>query len=45
MPVTEETPTRPNNPYGWSKWMAEQAITDFAKANPEFKVYPQPVVQ
>lgn len=38
VPVTEDTPAQPNNPYGWSKWMAEQAIRDYSKANPNFKV-------
>uniref|UniRef100_A0A061S9U6 UDP-arabinose 4-epimerase n=1 Tax=Tetraselmis sp. GSL018 TaxID=582737 RepID=A0A061S9U6_9CHLO len=38
IPVTENTPTAPNNPYGWSKWMAERAIMDHAAANKEMRV-------
>ena len=33
-PVTEETPTRPINPYGWSKLMTEQMLADTAAAHP-----------
>lgn len=36
LPVTEETPTKPINPYGSAKLMAERAIKDFARANPSF---------
>ncbi|WP_228242116.1 UDP-glucose 4-epimerase GalE [Porphyrobacter sp. GA68] len=32
--VTEETPTRPINPYGWSKLMTEQMLADAAAAHP-----------
>ena len=32
--VTEETPQRPINPYGWSKLMTEQMLTDTAHAHP-----------
>ena len=38
LPITEETPPEPINPYGRSKLMAEQAVKDFAAANPSFKV-------
>ena len=31
-PVTEQTPTRPINPYGWSKLMTEQMLADSANA-------------
>ena len=31
--VTEETPTRPINPYGWSKLMTEQMLADTAAAH------------
>ncbi len=32
VPITEDTPQRPINPYGRSKWMVEQLLTDFAAA-------------
>jgi UDP-glucose 4-epimerase len=32
-PVTEGTPTRPINPYGWSKLMTEQMLADTAAAH------------
>lgn len=32
LPITEETPQRPINPYGWSKLLIEQALTDYAAA-------------
>ena len=32
VPVKEEDPTQPINPYGWSKLFSEQAIKDFSKA-------------
>lgn len=32
--VTEDTPTRPINPYGWSKLMTEQMLADTAAAHP-----------
>ncbi|WP_043024215.1 UDP-glucose 4-epimerase GalE [Fluviicola taffensis] len=31
-PLTEEMPVgKPNSPYGWTKWMAEQILMDIAK--------------
>ena len=33
-PVTEQTPTVPINPYGWSKLMTEQMLADTAHAHP-----------
>ena len=33
-PVTEDTPRRPINPYGWSKLMTEQMLADTAAAHP-----------
>jgi UDP-glucose 4-epimerase len=33
-PITEETPTRPINPYGQSKLMTEQMLRDVAAAHP-----------
>ncbi len=32
-PVTEDTPQRPINPYGWSKLMTEQMLDDVAAAH------------
>ncbi len=34
MPITEETPTRPINPYGTSKLMTEWMLRDVAQAHP-----------
>ena len=33
-PVSEDTPTRPINPYGWSKLMTERMLADTAAAHP-----------
>ena len=38
MPVTEDSPTRPVNPYGWSKLMAEQVLKDVHTAHPQLSV-------
>ncbi len=39
MPITEECPKgQCTNPYGWTKSMMEQIMTDFQKANPEWNV-------
>lgn len=39
VPFTEESPLGVcTNPYGWTKWMLEQVLKDFAKANPEMKM-------
>ncbi|MCT0214358.1 MULTISPECIES: UDP-glucose 4-epimerase GalE [unclassified Synechococcus] len=32
VPITEDTPQQPINPYGRSKWMVEQLLDDFARA-------------
>ncbi|MCP9931002.1 UDP-glucose 4-epimerase GalE [Cyanobium sp. AMD-g] len=32
VPISEDTPQRPINPYGRSKWMVEQLLTDFGEA-------------
>lgn len=37
LPITEMTPAVPINPYGKSKLYAENAIRDYAIANPDFK--------
>ena len=36
VPVTEEAPKEPLNPYGRSKWMVEQILEDTAAAHEEF---------
>lgn len=36
MPIAEETPQRPINPYGWSKRLIEQVLIDKAAADPDF---------
>ena len=34
MPVAEDAPTAPINPYGWSKLMTERMLKDSAAAHP-----------
>ena len=36
MPITEDTPQRPVNPYGHSKLIVEQLLRDYANAHGEF---------
>ena len=36
MPITEDTPQSPINPYGWSKLMTERALMDYGHMNKEF---------
>ncbi|MCE9592317.1 MAG: UDP-glucose 4-epimerase GalE [Planctomycetes bacterium] len=36
MPITEETPQRPINPYGWSKLFVERILLDEAAADAKF---------
>jgi UDP-glucose 4-epimerase len=38
MPLTEESALGCSNPYGWSKFMCEQVLRDFAVANNDFSV-------
>lgn len=38
VPVREDFPTAPSNPYGWSKWMMEQIFGDVARADPRWTV-------
>jgi len=38
VPVTEDFPTGPTNPYGHSKLFNEQILRDYASANPEMNV-------
>ena len=36
MPIREDTPQRPINPYGWSKLFSERMLSDYAETAPEF---------
>jgi len=36
IPIGEDTPQQPINPYGWSKLMTERALIDYAAANYDF---------
>jgi UDP-glucose 4-epimerase len=36
MPIREDTPQRPINPYGWSKLFSERMLSDYAEKTPEF---------
>ncbi len=39
LPLTEESPKKnATNPYGWTKWMIEQILTDVQKADPSWNV-------
>ena len=38
LPLKEGMPTSCTNPYGWTKLMNEQILTDAAKANPSFSI-------
>lgn len=39
IPISEECPKgTPTNPYGWTKWMLEQILTDIHTADPEWNV-------
>ena len=38
MPLMETMPTGCTNPYGWTKYMIEQILTDVAHANPDWAV-------
>ena len=39
LPLTEESPKKAcTNPYGWTKWMIEQILTDIHTADPEWDV-------
>ena len=38
MPLVETMPTGCTNPYGWTKYMIEQILTDVAHANPDWAV-------
>ncbi len=36
IPINENCPQRPINPYGWSKFFVERALIDYGRANPDF---------
>ena len=38
LPLKEGMPTSCTNPYGWTKLMNEQILTDIAKSNPQFSI-------
>lgn len=38
VPIREDFPTAPTNPYGWTKLMAEQVLRDVAAADPRWRV-------
>jgi UDP-glucose 4-epimerase len=38
VPITENFPVQPTNPYGWTKAMIEQILIDLQAANPELNV-------
>ncbi len=38
MPLTENSPTGCSNPYGWTKYMIEQILRDFAHAEPDCSI-------
>ena len=39
LPLTEQSPKKSaTNPYGWTKWMIEQILTDLHTADPEWTV-------
>jgi UDP-glucose 4-epimerase len=38
MPLTENSPARPTNPYAASKWVCEQILADVCLLRPEFRV-------
>lgn len=36
IPIAEDCPQQPINPYGWSKFFVERTLTDYCRANPDF---------
>lgn len=38
VPITEDFPVRPTNPYGWTKAMMEQILMDLQHARPDWNV-------
>lgn len=38
VPVREEFPTAPSNPYGWTKWMMEHVLGEVSRSDPRWHV-------
>ncbi|MDX1775879.1 MAG: UDP-glucose 4-epimerase GalE [Desulfobulbales bacterium] len=38
LPIKEDFPLKPSNPYGWAKFMLEQVLRDLNKADPAWNV-------
>lgn len=38
LPITEDSPARPTNPYAKTKWMCEQILVDLCARHPEWSV-------
>lgn len=38
VPITEDFPLKPTNPYGWTKSMMEQILIDFQRSQPDWNV-------
>ncbi|MCC6906925.1 MAG: UDP-glucose 4-epimerase GalE [Phycisphaerales bacterium] len=36
IPISEDCPQQPINPYGWSKYFVERVLADYSRANPDF---------
>jgi UDP-glucose 4-epimerase len=38
VPIREDAPTGPTNPYGQTKWMSEQILADLVRADPSWRI-------
>lgn len=38
LPITEDHPLSPTNPYGRSKWMIEEILRDLSRSNPSMRI-------
>jgi UDP-glucose 4-epimerase len=38
VPIREDAPLAPSNPYGWTKFMAEQMLRDLQRADPSWSI-------
>lgn len=38
VPIKEDFPAQPTNPYGWSKWMMERVLTDIAEVDSRWRI-------